>query len=114
MRLHPSVALTMPRHVPAGGCEIAGEFFPAGMKVGINPAVIHLDQDIFGPDANEFVPERWFRGDTTIMDKHMLHFGGGSRTCVGKNVSLFSYIPLWRLSTLTPATTDTVTKDISL
>jgi cytochrome P450 len=91
MRLHPSVALTVPRNVPAGGCQISGEFFPAGTRVGINAAVIHRDQNIFGHDADDFVPERWLRADTTIMDRHMFQFGGGARTCVGKNVRIWPH-----------------------
>ena len=71
MRLHPSVGLTLPRNVPARGCEIAGEFFPAGTRVGVNAAVIHRDRNIFGHDADSFVPERWFRPEAANMDRHM-------------------------------------------
>lgn len=92
MRLHPSVALTLPRNVPAGGCEIAGEYFPAGRRVGFNAAVVHRNRDIFGQDADDFVPEPWLRADTTIMDRHMFQFGGGSRNCVGKNVRNFPFV----------------------
>lgn len=87
MRLHPSVGLGMPRHVPAGGVTISGRYFPAGSRVSINAAVFHYDESIFGPDAAEFNPDRWIKGDASLMDRHMLHFGGGSRTCIGKNVS---------------------------
>jgi cytochrome P450 len=86
MRLHPSVGLGMPRHVPPGGVTIAGRYFPAGSRVSINAAVLHYDKSIFGPDAAEFNPDRWIHGDAALMDRHMLHFGGGSRTCIGKNV----------------------------
>jgi cytochrome P450 len=58
MRHHPSIALTLPRNVPAGGCEIAGGYFPAGTRVGVNAAVVHRNRDIFGQDADDFVPER--------------------------------------------------------
>ena len=86
MRLHPSVGLGMPRHVPAGGATIAGRYFPAGSRVSMNPAVVHYDQSIFGSDSGVFNPERWLDGDAALMDRHMLQFGGGSRTCLGKNV----------------------------
>lgn len=86
MRLHPSVGLGMPRHVPAGGKVIAGRFFPEGSRVSINAAVVHYDENVFGKDAADFNPDRWLIGDAANMDKHMLHFGGGSRTCIGKNV----------------------------
>jgi cytochrome P450 len=86
MRLHPSVGLGMPRHVPAGGATIAGRYFPEGSKVSINAAVLHYEDAVFGPQADRFKPERWLEGDALNMDKHMLNFGGGSRTCLGKNV----------------------------
>ncbi|KIW89913.1 uncharacterized protein Z519_09342 [Cladophialophora bantiana CBS 173.52] len=88
MRLHPSVGLGMPRHVPPGGATIAGRYFPAGSRVSINAAVLHYDKSIFGPDAAEFNPDRWIQRDAALMDRHMLHFGGGSRTCIGKNISM--------------------------
>ena len=87
MRLHPSVGLTMPRLVPAGGATISGHHFPEGYRVGINPAVVQYDKDIFGPDAYDFHPDRWIEGDASRMDKTMLVFGAGPRTCIGKNVS---------------------------
>jgi cytochrome P450 len=110
MRLHPSVGLTLPRHVPKGGCMISGHWFPKGTRVGVNAAVVQRDKSIFGYDADEFVPERWFRKDAARMERYMfqvnshttrllichaytstVQFGAGSRTCIGKNVRLFCY-----------------------
>jgi cytochrome P450 len=88
MRLHPSVGLSLPRHVPAPGMEIAGRFFPSGSRVGINAAVVQYDEGIFGSDAATFNPDRWLGDSASNMDRHMLHFGAGSRTCIGKNVCL--------------------------
>lgn len=87
MRLHPSVGFTLPRTVPAAGIEIAGAYIPAGWRVGMNAAVVGYDKEIFGPDASSFRPARWLDGDATKMDKCMLVFGAGTRTCIGKNVS---------------------------
>jgi cytochrome P450 len=86
MRLHPSVGMTLPRYVPRGGRVIAGEWFPEGTRVGVNAAVVQRERNIFGDDANEFVPERWFAKDAAKMEKYMFQFGGGSRMCIGKNV----------------------------
>lgn len=86
MRLHPSVGLTMPRLVPAGGTTISGIYVPQGYRVGVNPAVVHYDKSVFGPDASIFNPDRWIEGDSTSMDRAMIQFGAGPRTCIGKNV----------------------------
>ncbi|OJJ06598.1 hypothetical protein ASPVEDRAFT_45955 [Aspergillus versicolor CBS 583.65] len=88
MRMHPSVGLTLPRVVPPGGCQIAGKWFPGGLRVGINAAVIHFDKTIFGEDAETYNPDRWLREDAAQMERHMFQFGGGTRTCLGKNISL--------------------------
>ncbi|KAK4185186.1 putative cytochrome P450 pisatin demethylase-like protein [Podospora australis] len=96
MRIHPSVGLCLPRHVPKGGCKIAGEFFAEGLRVGINPLVIQRDKSVFGEDADVFRPERWIEGDAAFMDKHILGFGLGEYTCLGKNISmmeLYKMIP---------------------
>jgi cytochrome P450 len=89
MRLHPSVSLSMPRLVPSPGTTICNESFPAGVVVGCNPYIIHRDKTVFGPDAETFRPERWLdEKRAKEMDKAMITFGAGNRTCVGKNISL--------------------------
>ncbi|QKX54678.1 uncharacterized protein TRUGW13939_01766 [Talaromyces rugulosus] len=45
MRLHPGVALAMPREVQADGATISDFHFPAGYRVGVNPAVVQYDKD---------------------------------------------------------------------
>lgn len=91
MRLHPSVGLTMPRTIPPGGATISGYRFAAGYRIGMNGAVVQYDEDVFGPDASAFKPERWIDGggDVARMQRTMLVFGAGTRTCIGKNVSIF-------------------------
>lgn len=66
MRVHPSVGLSLPRHVPAGGYEIAGRYFPQGVRVGINAAVLHYETSAFGLDAADFKPERWLDKDRAV------------------------------------------------
>jgi cytochrome P450 len=89
MRMHPSVGLSMQRHAPEEGLELAGKFIPRGYRVGLNPAVVHYDKSVFGQDADEFKPERWLVGNDEwkAMDRNLLIFGAGTRTCIGKNVS---------------------------
>jgi cytochrome P450 len=90
MRIHPSTGLLLERHVPAGGATICGEHIPGGTIVGINAWVLHYDEKVF-PEPEKFIPERWLDSDKkklAEMEKSFFSFGAGSRTCVGKNISL--------------------------
>ncbi|KAL8400961.1 hypothetical protein RB594_001113 [Gaeumannomyces avenae] len=115
-RVHPAAGLPMERLVPAGGCEIAGRHVPAGTIVGVSAWVVHQNRGIFGDDVEAYRPERWLVDEDKVraaaaaagggdeaaaaavraaeerrikeMGGTMLHFGMGSRTCIGKNISL--------------------------
>ena len=68
---------------------LCGQFIPGGYVVGINAAVMHLDKNVFGTDAETFNPDRWLDPvRANYMDKYMMAFGGGTRTCLGKNIAL--------------------------
>jgi cytochrome P450 len=88
MRMTPSVGLSMPRYAPEGGIEVAGMLIPCGYRIGMNAATCHYRRDAFGQDADDFRPERWLVGadEWKAMDKSLLTFGAGTRTCIGKNV----------------------------
>ncbi|KAM0711528.1 hypothetical protein Q7P35_000894 [Cladosporium inversicolor] len=88
MRLHPSVGLTMPRVAPVGGLEISGTYVPAGCDIGMNAAVVGYNEEILGPDVYEFQPKRWLGENAATLEKHNLIFGAGTRTCIGKNLSI--------------------------
>ena len=103
-RMHPAPGLPLERIVPPGGTEIAGRFVAGGTIVGCSAWVIHQNRDIFGHDADQFRPERWLvdeekasvspeardREEQRVkeMNGMLLQFGMGSRTCIGKNISL--------------------------
>lgn len=90
-RLHPAAGLPLQRVVPEGGADIAGYTFPAGTVVGVNPFVLHSNSRIFGDDATSFRPERWLDPDkekVSYMQRHNMAFGLGSRTCIGRNISM--------------------------
>ncbi|KAL2000136.1 hypothetical protein VTN02DRAFT_3523 [Thermoascus thermophilus] len=90
MRLHPSVGLILERHVPRSGATICGRHIPGGTIVGINAWVLHRDPHVF-PDPDSFIPERWIESPEEKlkeMDQSFFVFGSGSRTCIGKNISL--------------------------
>jgi cytochrome P450 len=76
MRMHPGVQYPLERLVPKGGVELGGHFIPEGTIVGMNPAVIHRDKEVFGVDADEFRPSRWTEdgksGDLKEMERSLL------------------------------------------
>ncbi|RKL01274.1 Cytochrome P450 momooxygenase gsfF [Fusarium oxysporum] len=96
LRIWPGAQLSLPRTVPPEGLTICGQFIPGGYVVGINAAVMHFDKRVFGQDADSFNPDRWMdTARANYMDKYMMAFGGGTRTCLGKNIAL---IELHKLS----------------
>ena len=81
---------------------LAGIHFPAGATIGINSWVAHRNTSVFGEDADTWRPERWLDEDNAAvaeMDRYFLAFGLGSRTCLGKNLSMLE------MSKLIPDTT---------
>ncbi|ETN37470.1 uncharacterized protein HMPREF1541_07092 [Cyphellophora europaea CBS 101466] len=91
MRMHPGVAFPLERLVPDNGATLLGYHLPARTNVSMSAPVIHYDKEIFGPDSHEFRPERWLESNAErmkIMDRALLTFGYGARTCIGKNISI--------------------------
>ena len=87
LRFHPQPGLAMPRVVPQGGLDVNGHFLSKEVRlaarrrlnsssltsyqtiVGCSPWVIHKNRDVFGPDAEQFEPDRWLKGDASAMRK---------------------------------------------
>ncbi|KAF7933325.1 hypothetical protein BELL_0129g00150 [Botrytis elliptica] len=92
LRVHPAVGLGLQRIVPAEGTTIANQFIPGGSAVGINAYVAHHNTSVWGSDADQWRPERWLeieeQGRGAEVEKYFFSFGMGSRTCIGKNISL--------------------------
>ncbi|KAK1835327.1 putative cytochrome P450 pisatin demethylase-like protein [Podospora conica] len=95
-RLHPAVGLALERVVPKGGAVLCGKTIAAGTVVGINAWVAHRDEEVFGADAHEWNPDRWLedKDRRVAMERCLLTFGSGHRTCLGKNIS---YLEIYKL-----------------
>ncbi|OBT80300.1 hypothetical protein VF21_00724 [Pseudogymnoascus sp. 05NY08] len=92
LRLHSAAGLPLARVVPSGGATLAGHKFPAGCTVGINAWVAHRNTSVYGAGADTWRPERWLEIAENYhganVERYFFAFGMGSRTCIGKNLSL--------------------------
>ena len=96
-RMHPAAGLPLERITPPQGIEIDGHFIPGGTVVGCNAWVIHKREDVFGSHVDSYVPERWLdvgKDQLREMNGTLFQFGAGSRTCIGKNISLLEMYKL--------------------
>jgi cytochrome P450 len=66
--MYPSIVYQIPREVPAEGINIAGFDIPPGTPAGISALSFNRSKKIFGEDANEFRPGRWFQPNAKEMD----------------------------------------------
>lgn len=98
LRCHPAAGLSLERVTPAEGTTLCGHFIPGGTIVGCSAWTLHRSP-IFGEKVNEFRPERWIEATVEkrrLMDNTLFTFGAGSRTCIGKNISLlemYKFVP---------------------
>ncbi|KAF2497376.1 cytochrome P450 [Lophium mytilinum] len=99
VRLHLSVGVPLIRESPPSGLRLVdGSVIPAGIEVGMKPYVVARRQDVWGPNAEEWEPERWmrrgyeteteFKERRAAMERGDLSFGHGARTCIGKNIAM--------------------------
>jgi hypothetical protein len=109
------IPLGTPIVTPSG--ETVSSIVVAKGSVIVEPIrCVNRSEAIWGPDAKEFNPERWFAdvpGPTKELQghRHLLTFHDGPRTCLGKAFALaefkvifcfffFSGICGWLISTL--------------
>jgi len=97
MRIHSTSSLGLPRVVPGATpenpnpkpIEILGYSFPPGTVLSVPSYTLHHSKEIWGPDADEFVPERWDEKTrlTARQKEAFIPFSYGPRACVGRNVA---------------------------
>lgn len=64
-----------------------GYRIPAGSIVMGNHFAIARDEEVFGKDTDDFIPERWLADDGTLKDLPQTGFGFGRRICTGRHIA---------------------------
>lgn len=62
-------------------------FVPKGTRMVYSTYAMHRRTDLYGPDADEFRPERWETGKLLPRWEY-LPFNGGPRVCLGQQYAL--------------------------
>ncbi|XP_021762319.1 cytochrome P450 714A1-like [Chenopodium quinoa] len=70
--------------------QIGDILVPKGVCIWTLIPTLHRDPEIWGPDANDFKPERFANGVSNAckVPQAYLPFGLGARLCVGKNFAM--------------------------
>ncbi|KAM5343721.1 hypothetical protein ACJ41O_012258 [Fusarium nematophilum] len=64
-----------------------GATIPRGLLFYINTQAVNFDRETYGPDADEFRPERWTEKDRDVPPPYHFAFGAGARMCTAVNFS---------------------------
>ncbi|KAL1963324.1 hypothetical protein VTN77DRAFT_8445 [Rasamsonia byssochlamydoides] len=86
LRISPGVASPLPRVVPASGATISQKYIPGGTVVSMSSHFVHRNPVVFdGP--NEFNPDRWLGAKGKDLDRWLVAFSRGPRSCLGLNLA---------------------------
>ncbi|KUJ16402.1 cytochrome P450 [Mollisia scopiformis] len=88
LRFYPPLHLLPPRQTYQE-FEYHGSKIPKGVLVYMNAQAINHDKDKYGPDADQFRPERWLDKESGYEVPPPYHFsyGAGARMCTAVNFS---------------------------
>ncbi|KAI3601121.1 benzoate 4-monooxygenase cytochrome p450 [Moniliophthora roreri] len=86
LRLSFGTATPMNRVVPDSGAVIAGHPVPPGTIVSMANPFVHMNSEIY-PEPTRFYPERWLEDHDHSLDRYLVSFGKGNRSCLGINLA---------------------------
>ena len=87
LRISSSISGRLPRINPTAATKYRSYTIPAGTAISMSIRDVHFDESIF-PDAHTFKPERWLGDEGRVLEKYLVPFGKGPRSCVGMNLAL--------------------------
>ena len=67
--------------------SIGGKELPAGSRVIVPFRQLHFDSNVYGPDVDDFAPERFIRSKTLTHSSSYRPFGGGISYCPGRFIA---------------------------
>ena len=93
LRLYPPSPNVQRQALHDVAVDGAGTTIPRGTNMWVDVVAMHHDEALWGPDANEFRPERFAAGAQGGCRHRMgyLPFGFGGRICVGRNLTGMEY-----------------------
>ncbi|KPM45169.1 Benzoate 4-monooxygenase [Neonectria ditissima] len=88
LRYHSPSGIGLPREIPPNsrGITLHGRYFGPGTVLSVPTYTIHHSKEIWGPDADDFKPERW-ETITNEQKNAFIPFSHGPRSCVGRNLA---------------------------
>ncbi|KAE8332250.1 cytochrome P450 [Aspergillus sergii] len=93
LRLFPPVPFNLrvalqSTSLPTGGNGKLPIYIKQGQIVVTSAWHLHRDKDIWGQDADDFIPERWLNMKQKQEQWAFVPFGAGPRTCLGRQYAL--------------------------
>ncbi|KAK3352674.1 cytochrome P450 3A5 [Lasiosphaeria hispida] len=71
---------------------LCGTFIPKGTNILFVPAVVNRSKAVWGPDADEFNPDRWDNLQGEAASPYAFEsFSNGPRFCIGKHFAIMEY-----------------------
>ncbi|KAI8166364.1 Cytochrome P450 monooxygenase gsfF [Colletotrichum sp. SAR 10_70] len=84
-RLTPVFTMPLARRVTAPeGIVVAGRHIKQGTSVAVCNHAFHHNPRVWGDDHDVFDPSRWDQEEIAERARYLMHFGLGSRQCIGK------------------------------
>lgn len=87
LRLGSGVLSRLSRQSPRTAMVYGDWVIPPTFPVSVSPPLIHNNSEIF-PCPGSFNPDRWLHPSSGELDKYLLPFSKGSRSCLGQNLAM--------------------------